>query len=232
MPVSKKVASTKLQVSNKKRGFSVPVYSLAGRAVGTMILPKEVFGEKVNKGLLSQALRVYIANQTMHPGSTKTRGEVRGSTAKIWRQKGTGRARHGAITAPIFVGGGVSFGPKPRKANLGLPKKMKKAALLSALSAKFGDQEVLGISGLEKATGKTKEVAKLMSSVFSHQPSDKKQKKVSTLIITGDKQDNVVRGVRNIPGIDILPANLINAYEVLRHQLLLVTKEAVEALRK
>ena len=209
----------------------VPVYSLTGRTSGTMSLPKEIFGGKVNKKLLSQALRVYMANQKSHPGSTKTRGEVRGSTAKIWRQKGTGRARHGAKSAPIFVGGGIVFGPTPRKVTLDLPKKMKKAALLSSLSAKASGNEIVGISGLEKASGKTKEMAKLMSSVISHQSSDKKkQKNVSSLIVTGEKMDNVVRGIRNIPGVDVLPVNQINAYEVLRHQMLLITKEAISVI--
>src|SRR3989344_1873864 len=103
-----------------------------------MALPKEIFGQEVNTKLLAQAMRVYMTNLKKFTASTKTRGEVRGSTAKIYRQKGTGRARHGAITAPIFVGGGIVFGPKPRKVVLDLPKKMKKAALLAALSDKAG----------------------------------------------------------------------------------------------
>lgn len=202
--------------------LSVPVYSLAGRAAGTLSLPKEIFGQKVNKKLLSQAMRVYITNQKNLNASTKTRGEVEGSTAKIYRQKGTGRARHGAIRAPIFVGGGIVFGPKPRKVRLELPQRMKKAALLSAFSAKTADKQVMGLSGLEKASGKTKEMVELL----------KKLKAKSALIVTGEKQDNVVRAVRNIPRVDILPVNLINAYEVVKHSLLLITKEAVEKLSK
>lgn len=205
----------------KASGLPVPVYSLAGRAAGTMTLPKEIFGREVNKTLLAQALRVYLTNQKTLPGSTKTRGEVRGSTAKIYRQKGTGRARHGAIRAPIFVGGGIVFGPTPRKIRLDLPKKMKKAALHDALSVKMGDRKVLGISGLEKATGKTKEFASLM----------KKLSVKNGLVITAEKQDNAVRGVRNIPGMDVLPVSLINAYEVLRHQILLISKEAAEKFK-
>lgn len=215
---STKIATKPAASRNDK--LSVPVYSLAGRASGTLSLPKEIFGQKVNQKLLAQALRVYMTNQKTLPGSTKTRGEVRGSTAKIYRQKGTGRARHGAIRAPIFVGGGIVFGPKYRKVRLDLPKKMKKAALLSALSDKMVNKEILGISGFKKATGKTKEIVKLL-------------KKVSTdnaLIVTGEKTDNVVRAVRNIPGVNALPANLINAYEVLKHDFLLITKEAVDIL--
>lgn len=200
--------------------FSIPVYSLTGRAAGTMALPKEIFGAKINKNLLAQAVRVYETNQKGHFGSTKTRGEVQGSTAKIYRQKGTGRARHGAIRAPIFVGGGITFGPKPRKVRLTLPQKMKKAALISALSSKMADKQILGLSGLEKATGKTKEMAKLL---------DKLAVK-NGLIITSEK--NVSRAVRNISGIFTQAVSQINAYEVLKHQKLLLTKEALEGIKK
>ncbi len=212
-------------VAARSVSLSVPVYSLVGKEAGTLSLPKEIFGQKVNKKLLSQAMRVYVTNQKNFTGSTKTRGEVEGSTAKIFRQKGTGRARHGAIRAPIFVGGGIVFGPKPRKVRLELPQRMKKVALLSALSAKAADKNVIGLAGIEKASGKTKEIVKLMSAI-------KKPGNVGSLIVTGDKTDNAVRAVRNIPGVDILPVNLINVYEVVKHGLLLITKEAVEKLSK
>ncbi len=223
-----KTKKVKRKTINNKRQtkLSVPVYSLAGRASGTLSLPKEIFGVKVNEKLLAQAVRVYTTNQKSLPGNTKGRGEVRGSTAKIYRQKGTGRARHGAIRAPIFVGGGIVFGPKPRKVRLDLPKKMKKAALLSALSSKMLDKQVVGLTGLEKASGKTKEMINLLGKIAG------KGKNISSLIVTGDKTDNVVRAIGNIPGVSALSANMINAYEVLRHGLLLVTKESVERLKK
>ena len=224
-----KIATKPTASRNDKRragGLSVPVYSLAGRSSGTLSLPKEIFGGEVNKKLLAQAIRVYTANTKTLPGNTKTRGEVEGSTAKIYNQKGTGRARHGAIRAPIFVGGGIVFGPKYRKVRLELPPKMKKAALLSALSSKMTSKAVMGLSGIEKATGKTKEIASLLKKVIG------KEKKMSGLIVTAEKMDNVVRGVRNIPGVDTLPANLINAYEIVRHDMLMLTKEAVERLKK
>ncbi|MBI2020302.1 50S ribosomal protein L4 [Candidatus Daviesbacteria bacterium] len=222
--VERKKQVTSKKVTPKASGLSIPVYSLAGRASGKLSLPKEIFGQKVNKTLLAQALRVYMANVKGHFGSTKTRGEVRGSTAKIYRQKGTGRARHGAIRAPIFVGGGITFGPKPRKVRLDLPKKMKKAALVSALSSKIADKQAIGLTGIDKASGKTKEFVSLLDKVRG------KGKNISSLIVTGDKTDNVVRAVRNIPGVDALPINLINTYEVLKHDMLLITKEAVDIL--
>ncbi|MBI2040017.1 50S ribosomal protein L4 [Candidatus Microgenomates bacterium] len=229
----KKVTSNKKTASQAKRGeqvtkptrkasgLPVPVFSLTGRAAGTMNLPKETFGAKVNKKLLAQAVRVYMANQKKFTASTKTRGEVRGSTAKVFRQKGTGRARHGAIRAPIFVGGGIVFGPKPRKVKLNLPKKMRRAALVSALSSKMNDKNVMGLSGLEKASGKTKEFSRLLKKVNSPK---------GALIVTGEKNDKVVRAVNNIPGVDVLPASLINAYEVVKHNMLLITKEAADVL--
>lgn len=212
----------KKPVVNKISKLSVPVYSFIGKTSGTMLLPKEIFGIKVNNALLAQALRVYMTNQKTLPGSTKTRGEVVGSTAKIYRQKGTGRARHGAITAPIFVGGGIVFGPKPRKVRLNLSQNMRKQALISALSAKQKDAKVLGVSGLEKASGKTKEFVSFLTKVESK----------SVLIVTNGKMDNVLRGARNIPGIAVLPANQLNAYEVLKYRKLLIAHEALEVLGK
>ena len=167
-----------------------------------------------------------MSNQKTHPGSTKTRGEVKGSTAKIYRQKGTGRARHGAIRAPIFVGGGITFGPKPRKASLNLPQKMKKAALISALSSKMSDKLVAGVSGIEKTTGKTKEVVKFLEKVKSHGLISK-----NALFITGEKVDTAVRAARNIPGVSVLSVNQLNAYEVYKHNNLLICKEALEKFK-
>ncbi len=221
--VAKKATEAKKPSVKKEAEFSIPVFSLAGVASGQMELPKQLFGQKVNKALLSQAVRVYQTNQKELLASTKTRGEVEGSTAKIFKQKGTGRARHGSIMAPIFVGGGIVFGPKPRKVRLDLPKKMKKAALISALSSKLEEKAIYGVSGLEKATGKTKEISRLINKVLDN-------KKRSTLIVTGDRNETAFRAVRNIPGVDILSANLLNSYELIKHEVLIMTKDAVEKL--
>ncbi|MBI2600677.1 50S ribosomal protein L4 [Candidatus Daviesbacteria bacterium] len=218
--VKPKVVKT---ATKKSAGLSIPVYSLAGASAGEMELPKEIFGQKVNQHLLSQAVRVYMTNSKEFTASTKTRGEVMGSTAKIFRQKGTGRARHGSIMAPIFVGGGIVFGPKPRKVRLDLPKKMKKASLVSAFSSKAEEKSIFGLSGVEKATGKTKQMSSFLDKVFDG-------KKKTVLILTGEKNDNIVRASRNISGVDVLPANLINTYELLKHEVLLLTKDALEKL--
>lgn len=217
---------TEKKVQTKTVGLSIPLYSLAGKATGTLALPKEFFAATVNKQLLAQALRVYTTNKKIMLAKTKNRGEVKASKAKIYRQKGTGRARHGAISAPIFVGGGTAFGPQVRKVRLVLPQRMKKAALIAALSSKMADKEIVGVAGFDKATGKTKEVFNLVTKISA----DKKIK--SLLIVTDQKADNVIRGVKNIPGIDALSTNLLNAYEILSHEMLVLTKEAVEALVK
>ena len=208
------------KVTSRSNVLSAPVYSLSGRAAGNIVLPKEVFGQKINQNLLAQAVRVYQTSKKTHPGNTKTRGEVQGSSAKIFRQKGTGRARHGSVRAPIFVGGGIVFGPKPRKVILELPKKMRNKALIYALSQKAKDKDIVGLSGIEKASGKTKEIANLVD----------KLKVKSALFVTGEKLDNAVRGVRNIPGMSITPANQLNAYDVLKYKSLLITKDAIDKL--
>src|SRR5579885_383385 len=134
----------------------IDVYGIDRKVSGKVSLPHVIFGEKVNKQLLAQAVRVYLANKRQGTVSTKTRGEVDGSTRKIYRQKGTGRARHGSVRAPIFVHGGVVHGPKPRDYSLNLPKKMRRKALFSALSAKLQDGQIKVVAGFEKLEPKTK----------------------------------------------------------------------------
>lgn len=211
------------KIAEKKKGaLEVSVYSLAGKETATLKLPKEVFGQKVNKSLLAQAMRVYQTNQKNLTASTKGRGEVHGTTAKMYRQKGTGRARHGAKTAPILVGGGIVFGPKPRDVRLSLTKAAKKAALNAAFSTRAAEGKIVALSDLNKASGKTKELIS-----FLHKSGIK-----SALFLTAEKLDNVVRAVRNIPKTAVLPVNLANAFAILTHETLILTKEAVERLEK
>lgn len=210
------------KTKNPDSKYQVPAFSLAGTKSGNLSLPKQLFGAKVNKALISQALRVYLTNQKSHWSHTKTRSEVKGSTRKIWSQKGTGRARHGARTAPIFIGGGKAMGAKFRKVVLDLPEKMKKAALVSALSEKFTSNEVVGVIGLEKATGKTKQASLLI----------KRLTKQSVLILTGTRLANIAQAVRNLPKVNILTTCELNAFEVIKYQTLMITREAVEKLEE
>lgn len=210
----------------KSSNLSIPVFSMDGKTTANLTLAKEIFGVEVNNRLLAQAIRVYLSNKKVFTNFTKTRGEVVGSTIKIFKQKGTGRARHGAITAPIFVGGGITFGPKPRAKSLDLSKKMKKAALLSALSSKVAEKRAFILADAEKSSGKTKDFVQVLTKISEQKIM------LPTLIVTGEKTGTVLRGVKNISGVTTLTANLLNAYEVLKHDNLVLTKDAVEMLTK
>ncbi|MDP3726813.1 MAG: 50S ribosomal protein L4 [bacterium] len=224
MPV-KKVKTTPRAGSKsvKKEKLTVDVYDIKGKIIDQIALPKEIFGAKINNQLMAQAVRVYLANQRRGTVSTKTRGEVKGSTRKIWKQKGTGRARHGSIRAPIFVGGGVVFGPKPRDYSLKLPKKMRRASLFSALSQKLKGEEIKVVKGLEKISPKTK----AMVSIIQNLGLNAKKK---ILLVLPQKPENIKRAAGNIEGVDISLVNQLNTYEVLRNKTLLFTREAIEEM--
>lgn len=207
--------------------ISVDVVGVDGKVTGKMSLPGEMFGEKVNKALIAQAVRVYLANQRQGNASTKTRGEVDGSTAKIYRQKGTGRARHGSKRAPIFVKGGIVFGPKPRDFSLSFPQKMKRKALFSALSAKVKDKEVTVIDGLGALAPKTKVFAEMLQKTGI---AGKKQK---LLFVTAGKDVTLImRSGRNVQGVNFLAAKQINTYQVLGANRLIVMKEAIDEMKE
>ena len=212
----------------KRASLTVQVFTAAGRAAGEMQLPKEIFGAEVNKNLIAQAIRVYLANQRLGTASTKSRGEITASTRKIWRQKGTGRARHGALSAPLFVGGGVAHGPKPKDYSLKLPKKMKKIALICALSSKLNDGQIKVLTGFEKIEPKTKNVATLLKKL------DIKGNKILLVTPDGIKKgfENVYRAGRNIEGISILSAKTLNTYEVLDSRMILFMKQSIDTLKE
>lgn len=242
MPVKKVISDTKKVISKKTTkpavkaagavsapkkkvlGMSAPVYSMVGNTSGDMELPKEIFGAKLNKALLSQALRVYMNNQRTHWASTKTRSEVNMTKKKLYRQKGTGRARHGAKSAPIFVKGGVALGPKFRKVILDLPAKMKKSALISALSEKQKDSKIKVLVGLEKVSGKTKEMVNLTTKLGLK----------STLFVADSKaleSKLAQRAVKNLKNTEIVSDTNLNPYLAVRYSSILITKEAIENLK-
>ena len=210
-------ASKKVETSM----YEVPSFNLAGKEAGSVVLPEQIFGVPVSKALLAQAMRVYNHNRQANHGNTKTRGEVAGSTRKIFRQKGTGNARHGSIMAPIFVGGGIALGPRTRKTELDLPKKMKTAALIAALSQKHQSARVSGVVSLASVSGKTKDMSIFVKAM------DKK----SLLIIDKDVNPLARRMVTNLNSVKLLSASQINVYEVIAHQHVLVTKEGIGALQ-
>jgi large subunit ribosomal protein L4 len=203
----------------------IAVVGIDGKEMETITLPSEIFGEKMNKPLLAQAVRVYLANQRQGNASTKTRGEVEGSTRKIYRQKGTGKARHGSLRAPIFVKGGIVFGPKPKDFGLSLPKKMKRKALFSALSAKVQDKEIIIVAGLEKMEAKTKLFVEMMKNVQVVEPRTK------VLFVTSAHASSVLRSGRNVPGVSFAPGIALNAYAVLNTKKIVIMKDAIEEMK-
>lgn len=218
-PVAK-VAAKKSAVN-----LTLDVHGVDGKVSGKITLPEAIFGEKPNKQLLTQAVRVYMANQRQGNASTKTRGEVEGSTRKIYRQKGTGKARHGGIRAPIFVKGGIVHGPKPRDYGMTMPKKMKRKALYCALSGKLADGTITILSGLEKIEPKTK----LFIDVLNKLGLNDDKKKI--LLVTADELVSVKRSANNVPGVIVNIAPRLNAYEVLNTKRIVFLQDAIAALQ-
>lgn len=208
----------------KTGSLKIEMVDIAGKAAGSIELPKELFGAKINSVLMAQAVRVYLANQRMGTAFTKSRGEVTLTKAKWYRQKGTGRARHGAQSAPIFVGGGVAHGPKPRDYSMTLSKNMRKAALASALSAKVQAGEVVVIAGLAK-TEKTAAAAKALTYTGY-------SKKGKMLLVLPEHSEKLFKATRNLAGMNVMPAALLNTYEVLQAKKIVLMQEAVEAMGK
>lgn len=231
--VKPKSTVTKRQVKLKavkaekteKLNLTVAVYNKSGIKTGTLKLPEEIFGVSDSPKLVAQAVRVYLANQRQGSAHTKTRGEVAYSTKKIYRQKGTGRARHGARKAPIFVGGGITFGPRTRDFSLQMPQQMKRKALFCALSSKLLRQEIMVVN-LPDLSGKTKEVALLLRALSL---TNKKGKADRVLFVTNN--DNTIKkAAKNIGGLAMLPANSLHAYGVLKSKRVVFIKDAIGIL--
>lgn len=202
----------------------VDVYTLLGIKSGQMELPKEIFAAKINEPLVAQAVRVYLSNQRTAQAKVKNRSEIARTTAKWFRQKGTGRARHGARSAPIFVGGGVAHGPTgEQNYQLKMPKKMKKQALFSVLSSKFKVGGVMVIKDLAKIEPKTKKMKTTLEKLI---------KDGKTTIILSEKLENVTRAARNLKGVSLTQVNQLNPYEILNGGQLIFMKEAVEKLKE
>jgi large subunit ribosomal protein L4 len=203
--------------------MKIDAYDLKEAKKTSIETDSEVFGGKENKSLLAQAVRVYRARLRQGNANTKTRGEVAGSTRKIYKQKGTGRARHGSIKAPVFIGGGTVHGPRAHDFDLDLPTSMKRAALLSALSMKAGVVKVLkGVEGFE---GKTKDVFEGVNSLVEG------EKKI--LCVIGDaNRANFRKSAQNIKRLVTVPAQDLNALEVLSYANLIMEDAAIEILEK
>lgn len=226
--VKKEKVEAKIAVSKpKKVSLNVSVFDIKGKAAGRVELPSEIFGIKINESLMSQAIRVYLANQKQGTVKTKDRGEINLATKKAWQQKGTGRARHGSRRAPIFVGGGVTFGPKPRDLSLNITKKMKTLALFSALSSKLKDNQIKIIKGLETISPKTK----IMAQVLKALELDKTSKILLVIPKAGKESESIYRAGGNIKKLKIVNANSLNTYGVLDNTAILLMKDSVDVIK-
>ncbi len=221
-PEKKTVSLAAVKVEATITGLNATVVDVDGKAKGKMTLPAEVFGEKMNKQLIAQAVRVYLANQRAGGAATKSRGMVEGSTRKIYRQKGTGRARHGNIRAPIFVGGGITFGPVPHDFSMKMPEKMRRMALACALTSQYESGNVVFVDGLASLKPKTKYMARTLSLLTGSVP---------TLLVVGPETGHVTRTARNIANVTIVSAQSINTYDVVSHNKVVFMKDGVQVVK-
>ena len=197
------------------------VTTLDAKKAGTVELPDEVFGLEPRPDILHRMVRYQLAKRRGGTVSVKDRSQINATTAKMYRQKGTGRARHGSKKAPIFRGGGKAFGPKPRSHAIELPKKVRALALKHALSSKAKTDTLVVLESCELKDGKTKELKSRFAKLGFG----------SALIVDGASvQGEFARAARNIPNVDVLPVQGINVYDILRHDTLVLTKAALEAL--
>ena len=198
--------------------MQLTVKDAQGQEVDTIEVDDRVFGIKPNRAVVHQALLAHLANRRAGTASTKTRGEVRGSTAKIRRQKGTGRARMGSIRAPHLTGGGVAFGPRPRGFVQRLPKRMRRLAIRSALSDKAAEGRLQVLDRLALDKPRTKDVAEVLANLGVSG---------SALIVIAEPERNVLLGARNLPETKVLPAAYLNVVDMLSHRALIMTVDAV-----
>ncbi len=200
----------------------VSVLNVTGREIGTVDLPASVFEAKVNRDLMHQALVRQMANARRGTHNTKTRAEVNRTTAKWYRQKGTGRARHGSKKAPIFVGGGVAHGPKPRSYRKDMTRKMRRAAIRSALSAKVANGDIVFLDELVVDIPKTKTIVNTLSNLTSGE---------STLLLIANADENIEKSTRNIADVKALRANYLNIRDLLGYHKIVMSLDALEVIQ-
>src|SRR5262245_45335230 len=205
---------------------TVDLFNLKRNKVGSVSLRDDVFGVEVAQHLLHEVVTAQLASQRAGTSAAKERAAVRGSSHKIYKQKGTGRARHGSIRAPLFVGGGRAHPPKPQDWSRRPPRRVRLAALKSALSFLLGQGRLTVVENLELAEIKTKTLAVALAALNA--PRQKPTTK--TLVVDAKHNDNLKLSIRNMSGNSFLPPEGVNVYDLLRHEHLIVTKRAVEAL--
>jgi len=203
--------------------IELPVQNIKGENIGEVSLKDDIFNTKINNFLVHQAVKNYLANKRRGTASTKTRREVRGGGVKPWRQKGTGRARAGTNRSPIWVGGGITFGPAPRDYSFSLPKKMKVVALNSVLSDKAKNKEIIIIDKLYLENNKTKRMVEILKNL---------QASKKPLIIIEKEDNDIAQTLRNIKGAKILPVSKINTYDLINQGKIIITKDALQRIEE
>ena len=197
-----------------------------GTKLNEIEVPEEIFGAGDNPSLLSQAIRVYLSNQRQGTSKVKSRGEVNRTTAKVWRQKGTGRARHGSRRAPIFVGGGVAHGPSVNtNHDLKLSKKMKRKALFTSISSKVKEGSLSIVSGANSIQPKTKSALEMLANTINYKQGNK------VLVVLPDNTSPLIKGGQNLDGVSLTQASRINYYEVISNLKILFLEESLEVLK-
>jgi len=200
---------------------AVDVLDPAGKKQGTVDLDEATFGIEPNVPVLNQVVTAQLAARRSGSQSTKTRAEVAGGGAKPWKQKGTGRARAGSSRSPIWAGGGTIFGPQPRDYSYQLPKSARKAALRSVLAARHGEGKLVVVDALKLAEPKTKQMVECLKGLGIEG---------SALVVTASPDEGLSRASRNLAKVKVLPVLGLNVYDVLKHQTLIITRDALEQL--
>lgn len=199
------------------------LYNMEGKEVGQVALTKEKWGVEPNVHVMHAGLLRQLANGRAGTRDTKTRGEVSGGGRKPWKQKGTGRARSGSIRSPLWKKGGVVFGPHPRDFSFALPRKVRRLALQSALALKIQDKKIVVVDVLKLEQPKTKRMEAILTSLKLED---------TTLIVIAGKDENLIRSARNIPGVKLILANNLNLHDLLCHEYLLASKDAVAIIEE
>ena len=197
----------------------VEVLNIKGENVGEIELNETLFAAEIAETAVYDTVKNQLANKRQGTQSAKTRAEVRGGGRKPFRQKGTGRARQGSIRAPHYTGGGIVFAPKPRDYSYKIPKKMRRKALYSVLTSKVNDNELIVLDELKLDSYKTKEANNINANKKAY-------------VVIAENDDKVYRSFRNIEGCNVEKANLINVYDLLRHDKLVITKDAINKLEE
>jgi len=201
----------------------VALYNTNGASVGEIDLKDEVFGVEMNEAVVHAVVKMQLANKRQGTQSALTRAEVSGGGIKPWRQKGTGRARHGSIRSPIWTKGGVVFAPKPRDYRYTLPKKIRRLAMKCALSSKVAENQIRVLESLELSQPKTKEMAGILKNLNAN-------KKV--LLVLPEKNETIERAARNIEGLKLAFVNTLNVLDILNYDMFVITKDAVERVEE